>query len=532
MLRTSFVLSVTLLGACYSGPNQLEYYRAPSLTVHAHVADVPADSPGYAEISLAMVELGLDRFPQPQASLVPTWGRSTRAEPMTAGDVQFVVGTDYYLARNAPSYLPQLRFFRLWATLPTAMGGPPEAPSAVSWYPGTWSPPGVELVWAASAATFSPFGPAYPGVTVPAGYSWLRRQCGPAPGQIQTEVRPIDETVVFQHADWTPTSGIPPCLEPLERSYVESCGAVAPAQDLGTRVSFDRTSLAPIVWSADGANLYYLSQPDPQDTTKTVGVRKISLADGSSSEIATAPLGGHLQRDSAGQLYLADYDRQYRVTATAGGPATLTALPIPGDAVLSPDGQWFVGRGTLWSVATGEAVATFDGNFVGWSPDSRAAFLAGEPLVLNVVSPALPTQPNVYPAADASMIAWSSLGPMLVQTPVDWPDDNYSFCMSCFGLVLHNLADGSVRQVLDASAGMIDLVATPPMLDTILVWARSCLGLYNTVCSYSLLRVRLSDGAVQIVAVSPDKYPVGLSPDGQRVAIAAPSGIYVKTISP
>ena len=46
------------------------------------------------------------------------------------------------------------------------------------------------------------------------------------------------------------------------------------------------------------------------------------------------------------------------------------------------------------------------------------------------------------------------------------------------------------------------------------------------------MRVRVTDGVAETVATAADEYPVALSPDGQRVAIAAPSGIYVRTLPP
>jgi len=85
---------------------------------------------------------------------------------------------------------------------------------------------------------------------------------------------------------------------------------------------------------------------------------------------------------------------------------------------------------------------------------------------------------------------------------------------------------------------MIDIVPTPPVLGFMLVWARTCLGLYNTVCSYSLIRLDLADGTAREVAVSRNvtvsatEIPVAVSPDYQRVAIAQPGGIYVKSLAP
>ena len=78
---------------------------------------------------------------------------------------------------------------------------------------------------------------------------------------------------------------------------------------------------------------------------------------------------------------------------------------------------------------------------------------------------------------------------------------------------------------------MIDIVPTPPVLGFMLVWARTCLGLYNTVCSYALMRVDLTSATARTVAVSASEVPVAVSPDYQRVAIAASGGIYVKSLT-
>jgi hypothetical protein len=60
--------------------------------------------------------------------------------------------------------------------------------------------------------------------------------------------------------------------------------------------------------------------------------------------------------------------------------------------------------------------------------------------------------------------------------------------------------------------------------------ATTCLGLFNTVCSSTLVRVSLPDGAARLVAVATEAYPLAVSPDSLRVAIASPWGIYVQVL--
>jgi hypothetical protein len=273
-----------------------------------------------------------------------------------------------------------------------------------------------------------------------------------------------------------------------------------------------------LVWSTDGTRLYYFSEANEQDPTKTVGLRQIRLADGVSSELVTITSGGDLQTDATEQLYVSTGGELALVSQPATGPATLVDLPFPGTGRVSPDGQWIAryayakdGVSTiLWSVTAGAEVATIAGTVVDWSPDSQLLYRTAVPPTLNLISPANPTLPTVYP--DQGNPAWSAQGPVWV--------------------TLTNLVDGSERKVLEASDGRSYPVSIPPILDTYLLWATKCLGLHDTVCSHSLIRINPTTGAAQTIAVAPDKYPIGLSPDGKRLAIAAPNGIYIKTLSP
>jgi len=160
-------------------------------------------------------------------------------------------------------------------------------------------------------------------------------------------------------------------------------------------------------------------------------------------------------------------------------------------------------------------------------------------VTLRVLSPAGSGEARRYELSETSPnsgLAWTTHGPLLARGLLDWsmasnnakvlPAD----CRACFGLELLNLEEGSGRRVLDAAAGKISIVPTPPILDTLFVWARDCLGLYNSVCTYALTRVDSTDGATQIVALASAKYPVAVSPDRLHVAIAAANGIYVKDL--
>jgi hypothetical protein len=220
----------------------------------------------------------------------------------------------------------------------------------------------------------------------------------------------------------------------------------------------------------------------------------------------------------------------------------MTALPSgePAIPVLSPDGGWFAYTGQdgmlhVWDIPSSSDQTVVDGEFIAWSPDSKLAYSpSANPETLNVVSPAVPGEPVIldFQQNGSLRVVWNTNGPLLAQPPLAWSiqNDGFSGCSFCFGLSLQDPSSGAQRQVLDASAGKIDIVSTPPVLGFMLVWARTCLGLYNTVCSYSLLRVDLADGTARTVAVAAREYPVAVAPDNQRIAIATPKGIYVKSL--
>jgi hypothetical protein len=247
-----------------------------------------------------------------------------------------------------------------------------------------------------------------------------------------------------------------------------------------------------------------------------------------------------LQIDVAGQLYVGSTDNLMRVVLAASGPASLVAVPVPANAVLSPDGRWLAYSPAdqvlhVWDVQAAADRTMVNGSFLSWSPDSALAYWswATDAETFNVLSPAVLGEPKIYGSTSGvdEKVGWNANGPLLALSPVDWSIEDFVACPACFGLSLQDPGTGTQRQVLDASAGKIDIVSTPPVLGFMLVWARTCLGLYNTVCSYSLLRVDLTDATARTVAVAAHEYPVAVSPDNQRIAIAGPAGIYVKSLA-
>jgi hypothetical protein len=353
------------------------------------------------------------------------------------------------------------------------------------------------------------------------------------------EMRPISESVEFRHFDSGSRSNELPELELSElseREFVESCGATVPGETLGSRVSFDRAQS--LVWSTDGASIYYLASADSQDVTRSAGLRAVRLADAAASELLVVPFGKGVQIDSSGQVYVGGRDNLLKVVAGAGGPATI-AIPVPADAVVSPDGRWLASESPsplrVWDLQSGAEAGVAQGLFGGWSQDSRLAYWSLDNATLEVVLPTdLLGELTHYASSwdSTSSVVWTKTGPMLAHVPLNWeiyPGFRYTSeeCMECFGLSLQDPIGSVERSVIDASAGMIHIVKTPPLVGFMFVWARSCLGLFDTVCSYSLLRVSLPDGVVQKVATAYAEYPVAVSPDYRHIAIAAPTGIYV-----
>jgi len=538
MTRKALVILIALLGACTAGPDPIESYRGSSFTLNARFADPSA--PEFSWLVVNVDVISSDRLEQQpevkhvsleSAAVPPLVGGSARIEISASGAIpQDVLGVD----------VGEVRFFRVTAgeALATAPNGGP--------FFGLWTLPGYDLVYAQVSTTFSPYGPTGPTIEFPKGYSWLRRTCGATPGLIEMAVASPEGTVDFHYAG--PWSNWPQenwSIDEEEQALVESCGAAVPAVDLGSRVTFDRAQ--ELVWSADGASIFYLAPADPQDRTQSVSLRHLRLTDAATDEVVVIPFGQGLQGDSTGQLYVGNASNLLRVDLASGSPAALVVIPAPAYmpsphyALLSPNGHWLEyqlagGDQRVWDLQSGTDAFAVDGWFAGWSPDSSLGYWSATGF--NLLSLATPSEAKTYAVpTDAHPISWNTDGPAFPHVPFDWsmqkdPSGLIEGCSSCFGLSLQDPDTGAERPVLDASAGMIDIVSTPPVLGFMLVWARTCLGLYNTVCSYSLMRVDLTNGTARTVAVSASELPVAVSPDYQSVAIAATNGIYVKSLAP
>lgn len=535
MVRKAFIILVVMQGACSSGPAQLDDYRPAAVDLNARFVDVPTgiiapimfiDSIGYCssdsgtESEVKEVEL------QERDGFLPFDPEHWQVEILSSGGpypLNLPCGGPFFRAR---AYLQQEQISAGsagWSTV------------------GTWAPIGYDLVYAPFDATFAPFGPGGATIALPAGYSWLHRTCGASPGSIAMSIVKTSETVDF-HDTLQPLDNYQPpdylAIEQSERALVEGCGATVPAQDLGLQLSFDRAQS--LIWAPDGSSLYYLASVDPHDSSQSVGLRQLHLADLVASEVATVSFANNLQIDSTGHLYVGNKNNLLQVGVAADGKATLVTLPVPADAMVSPDGRWLAYMAEqmhVRDIQSGADRIAVNGSFLSWSPESNLAYIdwTTSGFTVNVLSPATLEDPTVYGPTGyfPNTHLWDIDGPSQAQVPFIWScGGSTGYSAGCFGLSLIDLRDETQRQILDASAGKIDLVQMPPVLGFTLVWARTCLGLYNTVCTESLLRIGLADGTVQTVAVAPQAYPVAVSPDNQRIAIAAPRGIHVKSLVP
>ena len=570
MTRKALVFFVVLQGACTAGPDQA-FYRGPAFTLNARFADPSAPEFSWLEVNVEVINFSTTTSTntstststdtstsitsseqQPDVKRVVV--ESTAVPPLVGGSARIELsGSGATPQEEELTMEDELRFLRV-----TAIGSWATASSSYGY--GSWTLPGYDLIHAQVPTTFCPYGPSGPTVEFPEGYSWLRHTCGATPGLMEMTVAPPEETVDFHYEGSLsdPMHDQDRSIEESEQALVEGCGVPVPAVDLGTRVSFDHAQ--EMVWSADGNSIFYLAPADPQDRTQSVSLRQVRLTDAATDEVVVIPFGRGLQDDRTGQLYVGNANNLLRVDLSSGASAALMTIPIPPNSVLSPNGRWLaydfkqaldpqsgangytIGK-HVWDIQSGADLTAVEGSFIGWSPDSSLVYWSGpnfSVLSLAVLSLATPAQPQTYGPLPVNTpypasVVWNPNGPLLAQRPFDWSiQGEYPTCVRCFGLSLQDPVTGAVRTVLDASAGMIDIVSMRPVLGFMLVWARTCLGLYNTVCSYSLMRVDLTEGTARTVAVSASELPIAVSPDYQSVAIAASGsgGIYVKSLAP
>lgn len=445
--------------------------------------------------------------------------------------------------------VPLVRFFQPTLNLsPQDIGGPPPA----------WISHDTIIAYADEPVSFTLFGPDDQQIVLPAGYSLLRRVCGALDQPWQLGVAAPDEPVDFYPPDVSPNPAVPlalgPRLEQRERSLLAGCGLASPPLDQGVRVGFDRgVSLA---FSPDGQTLFYVMPIDPSDPAQAAPLRSIDLTTGVTRERAIIPGAKGVQVSGSNDIYVSTSTTFHALAPRLDGSEQPTQLPISPPCLVSPDGKWISyvdwtsARETgpvemVWDVAAGQPHVVQQGYGVSWTP---ASLLVDGLAVFAPSDGHLVTQFTSLTANTGQLegMFWGAEGPALLTAPIHWtPQQPASRPILAseagdpdkdFGLTVEELATHTVSNVLDARAGIVTLadVATDGS-GVALVWTRRCLGLFETVCSFSLHELSLpaqpgSPVHDQVVAVSDSAAPVAISTSGHRFAIAARDGIYVRDL--
>jgi hypothetical protein len=439
---------------------------------------------------------------------------------------------------------PFVRFFRplLWA-VPFPAGSRP------------WAARDVLVAYAAEPVTFTLFAPDDAPIALPAGYSLLRRICGSPAQPWRLEVISPDETIDIHPPlnPWyaQPFPGAVAVLDGDERALLAQCGITPPALDLGKRMGFDRTQS--LAFSPDQQQVLYIVPADFQEPAHPSPLRSLSQ-NGSVRELAIVRNGTALKITSAGDIYFFSDTTLTRAELQPDGNVTVRAFPPDaGYNRVSPDGRWMLGDDRMAVHSPGEPITTklrevatgverdLGQVSASWSPQSQLVEHTGESpnATFDVVAPDDGHLVARFPAPDFSPLAelyWGPDAPVQVAIATDWEPQRrlrpqiirLRSSQDWFGLLVEDVRGGGPREVLKTSAGRLHVAAEGP--GTLLVWARKCLGLFETVCTFELHRVTLPAGDDQVVAVADSAAPVALSPSGRRIAIGARDGIYVRDL--
>jgi hypothetical protein len=550
--------AVTVAGAAGCAGGALDQPTSPEIAMEleVHLVDPPATT---SEIGLALgvipycpiTELFNPPAPQPIA-LRPRGSLSRPFDP-TAPATKLQAssyGSTLEFACRSGQTVPLIRF--LQPALGLVLNPPANGPEV------PWTSHDAIIAYTDEPAAFTPFGPTDQPIPLSPGYTILRRTCGspdrPDEGSWQLRVGAPEEPIDLYAPGSTfypqPSPSASALLEQSERTLLEGCGIRPSALDLGTRLNFDRATS--LTLSANGQVLIYLLPIDRADPAQGAALRSMNLADGSVRQLGIVPDGRAVETDEGGNIYVATETTLLRAEVQPDGSTTMKKLPIPANGRVSPDGRWIVYADDLlsvkvWDVAAGTThiVDAPGSTLFDWSPASLLVLLVNESgghsgITYDLVSASDGQRLEQFPSAAlgyGSRLSWSTSGPALLSAPTIWTPEQPTSRANVpiqgpgqrdFGLVLQDLTSGSVSPILDAQAGSITFAAGA--LSTSLVWARKCLGLFETVCSFDLHRVTIAAGEDQIVAVADSAAPVALAASGRRFAIAARDGIYLRDL--
>ena len=553
-ITVAYLLLIVVV-ACNGGPLDQPTSPEPAMELRIHLgAAAPA---GATELSVQLAEIPYcppsDISPRAlAASPTPTTSSSAISLPFDGSgsreDMTVVVGSggdpQVFGCRGQP--VPLVRFFdpQLFLVPQADRSGPPVP----------WLSPDALVAYAEEPAWVTSFGPDDAALLLPRGYSILRRVCGESGRPWRLVIAAAAEPLTFLPPSDSFYFPQPPplpsaLLERREQDLLAGCGITTRPVDLGPQLSLDWAS--DLAFSANDDELLFLRPIDSSDPAQGATLGSINLTDKSVHKVAVVTGGTAIQTNEAGDIYVATPTSLVKVERQPDGTARSTSLPQFGGGLVSPDGQWVVTSGvqsvTLWNVATGAGAPVLDAGLpVGWSPESLlleqelgaqgqgiAGYTARDPASGSI----LERFPSSW-AAYSPYLGWGIDGPVLLGSPTLWTPQQpasrvnqvsfQGYGERDFGLSFEDLRTGGVSAILDSSAGQVFPAARAA--GQAFVWARTCQGLFETVCSYELHRITLPNGDDQVVAIADSAAPVAVSFSGSRIAIAARDGIHVRDL--
>jgi hypothetical protein len=476
--------------------------------------------------------------------------------------------------------LAPFRYYRLTGTLygPSAGGATPRV--------GPWLAVDREIVYSRWPVRLAPFGPAGGVLALPAGYSIVRRACGPAGGPMEVVREPMDTVIELRGSGVSSVPWEPPpepvSLEPDAREFAQRCGISLPTVDLGARVSLDAARR--VAWSPDQSRLYYLT-----GASETSGLRAVPSEGGATIELLGTPLGERLDVTSGGDVFVEEaHGFLRRGAAQPAGSMQFETLPIPSEAFapaprVSPDGRWiadprFPERNaanaiSIWDVAGKQEHTRIAGaaTLGDWAPDSQRLWFrpfGGQDPTLSTWDVATGTVSELGMGDKAEWLddgaiaiirfVSTSVHEVFVLRPGS-ATQAFSFTLSMsetfhswmdgrlvsLGLLAHEQRDVWTSYALtgvelqDPRAGRRSVVGpleAPDFTQAVaveggaLIWTRSCHDLHRALCFFQLHRIALPAGTDQVIAVYRDRPISALSPDRRRLAIGTVHGIFVKEL--
>lgn len=455
-------------------------------------------------------------------------------------------------AFGCPFNTPLVRFFEPWLFFDPNEGpgwGGPAVP---------WVPRDRIVAYADDWVTYQPQGPTDDQLRLPPGYSVLRRTCNGGDRAWRIELVDTQEPMTFFPSilpNFYPQPRPPELAlrEQSERLLLQECGDQLPPQDLGDRLTFDRATS--IQFSADGSQLLYMVGIDPADPERRAPIRSVDLSTRVVRQVTAVQGGYQLQTTGRSEdIYVWTETGFQKLRVTGETIADVTTFPYRSVRSVSPDGRWMTFlESTTVSIAdgwkstqqewirdldTGAARPIERGNlFWGWTPASQLMTIENptETDALSYVVTISPVDGAVidrFSFVRLHDVFWSAGVPHSIASPVLWRpevgESRFAANDRGFGVSVEAAGTGDVVEVLDQRVGSIDVAARAD--GAAFLWARRCLGLFETVCTYELHRLTIPELQDDVVAVSDSAALVAVSPAGDRVAIASRDGVFLRAL--